>query len=61
MNRVTKTGCESPKILTFWMEEQALSSFPLERQSCVLNTPGFAGDLRAQGPLFSAPNSPEVS
>lgn len=31
----------------FWMEGQGFSSFPLERQSYVLNIPGFSGDLHA--------------
>lgn len=32
-----------------WMEKQVLHLFPSKRQSCVVNIPGFPGDLGAQG------------
>lgn len=42
---------------TFWIEEQVLISFPLERQSHVLNFNTLSGYLLIQGPLFCASNT----
>ena len=38
-------------------DRTGFSPFPLERQSCVLNVPGFSGDLWAQDLSAMAPNN----